>query len=65
MNTLENSLCGSCEHLIYCCLTNDKSAIWSCSEYEVSGDHDQIFQEKLLNQSKDISASNATEEVFF
>lgn len=65
MNTLENSLCASCDHLKYCCLTNDKSAIWSCSEYEVSEDHDQIFQEKFMNQANNLAASSSKEKVIF
>lgn len=36
MNALENSLCASCEHLISCHLTSDKSFIYSCSEYAAS-----------------------------
>lgn len=37
MNVSKNSLCATCEHLIYCKLTNDKTFIFSCSEYEPSG----------------------------
>lgn len=64
MDGPENSLCASCEHLAYCYLTSDKGFIWSCSEYEVSGDHDQSFQENIMKQANNLSASGGKEEVF-
>ncbi len=56
MNALENSLCGSCEHLIYCSLTNDKSFIWSCSEYSITKGHNVIF-DSIIKDAKGFSTS--------
>lgn len=57
MNNLESSLCASCDHLVYCSLTSDKGFIWSCSEYEVTNDHDEAFRERIMKENDDFSVS--------
>lgn len=58
MSQLENSLCATCEHLIYCSLTNDKQFIWSCSEYEVSEYQEPAFYEKIIKKATDFTNSD-------
>lgn len=57
MNALGNSLCASCEHLIYCSLTSDKRFIWSCSDYEATGVLNSTFHRKITIDPKGVSSS--------
>lgn len=56
----KNSLCSSCEHLLYCLLTHDKSFIWSCSDYRSRKTEERNLQEVKPTGTLGISDNELT-----
>lgn len=62
MKQSESSLCLSCKDLAYCCITIDKSFIWSCSEYQEEAINDQERQPKS-NRHLDFTTAESKPEL--